>query len=435
MSGGLDRTAKITIGFAGMTRAATGGMLATALTVYIGRAGSPLAVGLLGSVFFLSMMVFAPLWGSLGDAMGSRRTLLIALSGLSTGVTLGFVAVRSIPGIVGLRFVYAVFAVGVTPILLASVTALGGRRHRGRAAGFFNSSLAAGDMSGQFLVGVLLGVLAPSALYLVVACVGLLATVAVALFPRDAGVSSPAGRSVDELARAVRARLIPTAAERAVLAEQGLTWLYAGLFVRHIAIKGIGSLVPIYLVSSVGVSEVTMGTLLTLGSAAQLGFMPVSGRLADGGSRRQLILTGTVLSGVYALVLASTPTVTAGAYSLGAVAASFVLLAAGFSLLDVGVVSLLGDVAPERETTLVGLRATVTGAGGVVGPLLVGLAATALDFQSAFVGAGLLSFLSAGLVARTLREPPRQTDVTAGDRTLETPVGLPLPVRTDDADD
>jgi MFS family permease len=126
VSAGLDRTTKLTVGVVGMTRAATGGMLATALTVAVGRRGSPLAVGLLGSVFFLSMMVFAPLWGSLGDALDRRRAVLVGLSSLSALVTLGFVAVRSVPGIIGLRFVYAVFAVSVGPVLLTSVSALGG---------------------------------------------------------------------------------------------------------------------------------------------------------------------------------------------------------------------------------------------------------------------------------------------------------------------
>jgi hypothetical protein len=38
-------------------------MLGTALVVYVGRAGSPLAVGLLSAAFFAGMMVFSPLWG------------------------------------------------------------------------------------------------------------------------------------------------------------------------------------------------------------------------------------------------------------------------------------------------------------------------------------------------------------------------------------
>lgn len=445
MSAGLDRTTRLTVGVAGVTRAATGGMLATALAVSVGRRGSPLAVGLLGSVFFLSMMVFAPLWGSLGDALGRRRAVLVGLSSLSALVTIGFVAVRSVPGVISLRFLYGVFAVGVSPILLTSVSALGGRTHRGRSVGFFNSSLAAGDVAGQLLVGVLLGVLSPSGLYAVIAGAGVLATVAVARLPeadaerwspeRATDGSAASAQSVTAVVAGVRTRLLPPASERAVLREQGLTWLYAGLFVRHAAVKGVGSLVPIYLLSVLGVSTVTMGALLTVGSAAQLGFMPASGRLADSGPRRRLVVGGIAASGVYTLVLATAPTFASDALRTATAGAGFVLLAAGFSAMDVGVVSLLGDAAPERETTLVGLRATATGAGGVVGPLLVGVAAATVGYQVGFALAGLLAFAGAGLVARTLEEPDRPTAVSSADRTVETAVGIPRPIRADDADD
>jgi len=478
VNGGLDRTTKLAVGAAGATRAAAGGMLATALAVFVGRRGSPLAVGLLGSVFFFGMMVFAPLWGSVGDVLGRRRRLLVGLSTAAAMSSLAFVAVRSVAGVVGFRFVYAAFAVGVGPLLLSAVSSLGGRTHRGRAVGFLNSALAAGDVGGQFLVGVLLGLLAPSGVYAVVALVGLLATAAVTRLPdppteeppkddaapraanglgrspddsgRSPDDSTPSagrfdrspddlGPSAAELATAVRARLFPPAAERALLREKGLGRLYAGLFARHAAVKGVGSLVPVYLLSVVGVSTVTMGALLTVGSAAQLGFMPASGRLADAGPRRRLIFSGMAASGAYALVLATAPSFDAGLLRTATAGASFVLLAAGFSAMDVGVVSLLADAAPERETTLVGLRSTATGAGGVVGPVLVGVAVSLVGYQFAFALAGLLSFAAAGLVVglpEPDREPRGGTEerpvVSPADRTVETAAGIPRPMRGDD---
>lgn len=48
-------------------------MLATALAVYVGRLGSPLAVSVLSTALFSSAMVFTPLWGALGDATGRQR--------------------------------------------------------------------------------------------------------------------------------------------------------------------------------------------------------------------------------------------------------------------------------------------------------------------------------------------------------------------------
>lgn len=416
MTGGLSRRDRLAVGTAGLTRAASGGMLGTALAVVVGRQGSPLALGALSAAFFASSIVFAPLWGALGDLTGRRRALLLSLSGLATLTVLGFAAVSGVWPLVGIRAVYAAFVVGFGPLMLSLAGALSGPGRRGRTAGFYNSAAAAGDTGAQVLVGVLLGLLAPSRLFLVVAGVSLAATAAVALLrdpdrgqgsggePGPSSTRIDADASMQSVLRDARRRLLPTPEERRRLRSTGLTWLYVALALRHTAVKGVGSLAPFYLVSTVGVSEAVMGLLLAVGSAAQVGLMTVFGRAADAGvdDRKRLLVAGMAISGGYGLGLAAAPSL-AGVTRVGVSGAAVLAVAVGFSAIDVGAIAVIGDAVPaSREAAFIGLRSTAAGVGGVVGPPIVGIVATVSSFRVAFVVISVLAVLAAVLIGLTL---------------------------------
>jgi MFS family permease len=471
---------RLTIASAVATRAATGGMLTTALAVFVGRQGSAFAVSLLSTAFFFNTMVFTPLWGALGDLTGRRQSLTLALSALATASIPAFLLVDSVWGLIGVRGLYSFFAVGFAPLMLAIVGDVEGRAHRGRAAGFFTGSFAAGDVGAQLLVGALLGALAPSELFAVVAAVSLAGTLLLARVddsaarpegsdaadsgdtvpqadeaptddsredeaptdgPRkdEAGAREPrrgdphadGGLSLSAVWADARRRLVPPPAERRVLRESGLTWLFVGLAVRHMSVKGIGSLVPIYLLTRVGTSEFTMGALLTVGSATQIAFTNRFGRAADGtvGNRKELVVGGALVSGLYGLLLASATLPASHVLRLAVAAAGFVTVAAGFSALEVGTITIIGGaVPPSRESAFLGLRATAAGVGGVIGPMLVGALAVTAGYRTAFSAAASLAFLAAGLLASRLRIPERPGSTEASHPMVETAVGLSHPI-------
>lgn len=430
MTGGLTARQRATVGLAGVARAASGGMLATALVVYVGRLGSPIAVGMLATTFFLSMIVFPPLWGALGDLVGRRRTLLY-VSGLLTLAMLPFVLARSVWEFVGLRGVYAAFAVGFAPLMLAVVNEMGGRAHRGRSSGFFSSSLAGGDVGGQVLVGFLLGAVAPSELYLIVAAISFAGTV-VLVAVEEPNATAGDAPALEELPAAIRARLPFDAAQRRALRETGLTGLYVGVALRHFTVKGVASFVPIYLLVRIGLSAVTMGLLLALTSAVQVGFMALSGRLADAGSRKRLVALGAVSSGAYALLLAAATVPNAGAVRVGVIGAGLVLMAAGFAAIEIGTISLIGDAVPaSRESAFLGLQSTMAGIGGVAGPAVVGVAAALVGYELAFALVSGSAFCAAALVQRTVAEPERTGPRAAELGVVETASGIPRPITAD----
>jgi MFS family permease len=422
-------------------------MLATALAVYLGRAGSPFAVSALSTALFFSVMVFTPLWGALGDLTGRRRTLLVVASGGATVAAAGFLVVDGVWPTVALRGVYAAFAVGVSPLLLTIAGALAGEEHRGRAAGAYSSAMAAGDVGAQLLVGLLVASVAPPAVFGVVAGLSLAATLIVTRIddpfarpgesvavgdgggPEDRAASrtlTDRGGAVRTLVRGVRERLVPAPSERAALREAGLTWLFGGLVLRHACVRGVSALVPLFLLVELGVSEVVMGLLLTVSPLGQVAFMPLFGRMADEGPRRRVLLVGFLASAVYPVLLALS-TLPDGSTSVGLAVLGFLAVAVGFSGLDIGVITVLGGVVPpERESAFLGLRATAGGLGGVVGPTLVGAGVVLLGYRPAFLLAGAGATVATLVVARTLPEP-RGPPAAGGIVRVESSLGSPLP--------
>jgi MFS family permease len=132
---------------------------------------------------------------------------------------------------------------------------------------------------------------------------------------------------------------------------------------------------------------------------------------------------GIILSAVYTLVLAGAALPSRLPTRAAVAAEAVVVIAAGFSATDVGTVSVIGDSVPgTRESAFVGLRSTAAGAGGVLGPSLVGVTATVVGFETAFAIASV--FAAAVLVTVALEEPARTTPPTAGLRTVEVSTGL-----------
>jgi len=151
----------------------------------------------------------------------------------------------------------------------------------------------------------------------------------------------------------------------------------------------------------------------------------------DRGERRRLVVVGMLLSAVDTLVLAGAALPDDGPLRAAVAAAGFVVIAAGFSAMEVGAVSVIGDSVPaSRESAFVGLRSTAAGVGDVLGPTVVGATATLLGFEVAFAAASTFAFAAALLVSRTLTEPTRTTPPTTDLQTVEISTGVAQPPGT-----
>ena len=416
-----DRTQWALVALAAATRFGSGALMGTAMAVYVGRLGSPLAVSLVATAYFAGLMLFAPVWGALADVTGRRRAVMVGTGALATLAALPLAIGGGVWLPVGLRGLYAVFAAGFAPVALAIASERGGERKRGRSMGTFNSARSGGFAGGQFISGILLGALARPDLYLVVAGLSATSTVAAAVLvdPKPAAdTAAPAATDGGKptrgaLFREIRRRLLPAAGEREHFRRKGLRWLYVALAVRNVTVLGVMALMAPYLVDVVGVSEPVMGGLLAVNHGTQVGAMYLLGIAADRVGRKPLIVLGMAGSGGFALVAAAAtaPATTAGLLGftgpawlgtgLARVAiagGSLFLLGVSFSAMTTGAVAFIGDVAPAgRESELMGLRSTAKGVGGVIGPTLVGAVATLFGYPGAFAVASVLAFVAAGL--------------------------------------
>ena len=384
-----------------ITRITGGALFGTAVTVYLGREASPLVVTASFSLFSLGLLLFAPVWGAIADVTGRRKLVLVVTALGSTLATAPLAFSVSVPLQIGCRVLFAAFTAGFQSAILTVVSESGGDTNRGRSIGFFSSAQSVGDIVGRLFVGYLLGLLAPTGLYAVIAGLLLVATLLVALIadPTEARARS------DSVVAEFRRRLVPGRAHADLFAERGLGWLYVGLFFRNVSQKGLSAVFPLFLVSNVGLSNVTMGVVLAVSPAVRVVSMYLTGQLADYTGRKRLIVVGLVGSGLQCVlvVVALFPSSVLG--RIGVSAAVQIVHALTFSALVVGSVAFIGDVAPvNRESELMGLRSTARGAGGVVGPLLVGVIASAANYSAAFLTISSLSFVAAFLVARKLSE-------------------------------
>lgn len=400
------------VGLAAVTRVLGGALLGTSLAVHVGRTGSPLAVSLLATAFSVGIILFAPVWGAVADVTGRRKLILVGTGlGATLAVTPLFAADAIAAGLSGLlpltvdpvavqvavRGLYAVFIAGFGPLMLTVVSERGGDDGRGQAVGNYNSFLAAGAGSGQFVAGVLLGALAPTGVYYVVAGVSLVATGVVALV--DTGDSEPDPDATSVPAE-VRSRLLPAAGERDHLQTNGLGWLYLGLSGRQAAVSGVGALMPVYIVTTLSLPELWMGAILAFNPLSQTALMYYLGGVVDDAGRKPMIALGMAGSAGFGLVAAAAVLAPAGLAAAGVVALGYVVLAAAYSAMWTGSVAFVGDVAPaNRESELMGLASTARSVGGALGPLFVGSVATVAGYPAAFVAGSILALLAAGLVS------------------------------------
>jgi MFS family permease len=399
-----DRSQQAIIALVAIARVTTGGIVGTAMAVYIGRRGNPFAVSMAWTVFSLGLMICSPVWGAIADITGRRRPILIATALLAGGSLLPLTISQGVWAQIGIRGLYAVFAAGYRTTLLTIVSEQGGAETRGHSFGIYNSARSVGGIGRRVLAGFLLGVLAPSDLYLYVSVGTLLAATGTILILDP--TPTPRGRVTGPaLVREIRRRLFPAVDEREHLRRNGLQWLYVGLALRNTAWKGVVSVAPVFLVSNVGVSEFVMGLVLAISPTFRMFFMYLFGRASDAIGRKPLITAGLAGSVLPVVLLTAALLPAATAYRAVVAGSAYFAHALVFSALAIGSVAFIGDTAStDRESELMGLRSTARSIGGVIGPIIVGSVATVASYPVAFLGTSTLAIVATGLVALKVEE-------------------------------
>ncbi|MGH2802468.1 MAG: MDR family MFS transporter [Thermoleophilaceae bacterium] len=129
-------------------------MLATGLPVIAGELGQVSDVSWVVVAYVVAAAAATPLWGKLGDRVGRKRMLELAL--------LGFVAASALCGaaqditqLIVLRLVQGIAAGGLMALAMAAVGDLVSPRERGRYQGYIAATFAAATVVGPLLGGAL----------------------------------------------------------------------------------------------------------------------------------------------------------------------------------------------------------------------------------------------------------------------------------------
>jgi len=405
---GLRWKRRLTVGLATASRFGAAMILGTSMAIFIGKIGTPFAVSMISTAYFIGVIFFAPVWGALADITGKRKLILIVTGLLTAAALVPLLFVRGVWLPISIRGLYGVFAGGFAPLVLTIVSDHGGKGGRGKEIGFFNSTRAVGFTLGRLFAGLLLGIFTPSRLYTLVIFLTLISTALSALIedPRQEREGEGKRVALSPMLKEIGRRLFPARGEMEHLKPGGLNWLLIALSLRTMTIIGAFSLIPVYLTSIVGFSEFTMGVVMSVNSILQVGFMYFFGRLVDNSPRKPLIIFGMLGSGIFSLLLALITWPGSFPLQLALASFSFIMVALAYSSMATGVIAFIEDVAPPgRRSELQGLRSTAIGLGGVFGPILLGAIATLASYQTAFALTAGLSFVAAGMAHFLCREP------------------------------
>lgn len=129
------------------------------LPLYVVQLGIPsssaaLATGIVFSILGLASILFAPLWGRLGDRSGFPRILAIGLLGGGIG-NIAQMFFQSIWVFGVIRFIYGAFFCAVFPAINALTVKATDQEYRGRAFGISQSANQVGTLLGPLVGGAI----------------------------------------------------------------------------------------------------------------------------------------------------------------------------------------------------------------------------------------------------------------------------------------
>ena len=353
------------------------------------------AVGLLVSSFAFTRLAFDLVAGPLVDRYGERATLSIGVTflGITTlllgrAPTFAWAVVFRASGGAGSALLFA----ALYSYYLKIVPPARVGRAFGLFYGTFNVGMIAGQPLGGFIAGVTGSLRMPLYTYSIFCFAA--GTLFLLLTERSPRVERPSERpTMHALRDLIRLRPFVTAN----VANFAAFWIIGGVW---------STLIPLFGHNALGMSELAIGTVLSLSIAAEFVVLYPFGAVVDRRGRRALLVFSSLAYAAIVAVLGLPSSVIAFALLLVVMG-----LASGAGA--TAPAAILHDVAPEEGTgTAVGAFRFSGDLGFAIGPAVAGLTARALGFTAAYLIAALPLLVTALLAVRT--PETRRAPVTPG---------------------
>ncbi|UCF09678.1 MAG: MFS transporter [Candidatus Bipolaricaulota bacterium] len=342
------------------------------------------AIGLSFSAFPLARMLVGPVIGRLSDHIGRKRLLVLGLAGF-TVISILYVITSSIWQLALFRFLQGGASMLVTPIAQAYVGDVTPAGKEGRSINAFYVSMFLGMAVGPLLGGTLAEAWGFRASFLAMGALSSCALILVLwTVPPDA-------RRVG-----ARPRAAPTPI-RTLLRSDSVKALLLYFATRGVWRQGFNAFFPLWAASRLGLSESSIGLILSTymlsGGVLQLPF----GMLADRWPRRIQVAIGSAGAPLLLLVvpyLSSTLQFAALTFTVGALSAL-----SRASMLAIR--TALGR--KHGMGTLAGLHGAAFSSGQMLGPTAFGAIADGIGLSAAFPFGAAVGFAATVLVVRWLR--------------------------------
>ncbi|MBK1657699.1 MFS transporter [Paracraurococcus ruber] len=338
---------------------------------------------LLATAFAVPFAAIQPILGPVGDALGKRRIIRVALLLLSVFALLAPLA-PDLGTLVLLRALTGMAAGGVMPLTLATVGDAVPIAERQVALSRVVVFAIAGQIGGGAMAGLLAPVLGWRGVLALCGAVALIAAILLFLIPFG---GPPEPRRRFEPARAIQRY-------RHILGLPAARLLYAGVFVEGVLVFGsFPYLAPVLEARGLapgGNAALEAGLAVAAFGCGGFAYAalarPMLGRLGQS----RMVKAGGIIAGLALLGFAFAP-----AASL--FIAAGLVLGTGFYMVHNSIQTRVTEVAPEARGSAVALHACHFFAGQSLGPVAMGLAIGGLGAPAAF------AIAAAGLAMLGLR--------------------------------
>jgi DHA1 family multidrug resistance protein-like MFS transporter len=325
-------------------------------------------------------ILVSSLAGAHTDRVGRRRALELSLIVFATAPFL-YLFVTQPWQLLFVRFYHGFATAVFMPVAMASVADRYGPEQRGEKLALFSSATMVGRSSAPILGGTLLFVANFSSVYLACAISGVTALVMSIFIPWGETADKPvqakySGSVLSALGAVVRdGRIMVTSS------MEGLQYYAMGAF---------EAFLPVY-AKSLGMNEVTIGTIMGVQVVSMLLTKPLLGRLSDRHGREPSIVAGLVAGSIVVFLMPHVEEI----WLLGSLSVVFGMTVASVTASTSALVSEIGGKTAHGSS--IGVLSSVMDIGHSVGPLATGLIVGAYSYQMGFGVASVMLLLGAAI--------------------------------------
>jgi len=365
------------LGFVGFVTSFGAHIVAVNLPEYAKEVGVGVAmIGLLIAAYDFAEIIAKPIFGSLSDKQGMKKTLLIGI-GVFIVASLLYLAVPA-QWLLGIRFLQGVGAAALSAVSLALVGVYY-KQNRGRAYGIYNAIKGAGYVLSPLAGGLIIAKSHFSYIFVAAAGIGVLAFILSLFLPN---VKEKVALDDDDD--------FSLQSFISVFKDPKLIRWYAIIVVNMFFVSILFGFLPVR-VYALQYGAVQTGLIFSLVALSYLLIQPVAGYLADKTDVTTTIRVGLILS---AISIIAAPFVKDALLIVDAVIAG----------IGVGIVWTNTDTLVSKLATEGKLGATMGAAGSfkefgdMVGPILIGVLSQILGLTWGFVICGVLGLFSLALI-------------------------------------